>query len=135
MPEIGDEVRFHLPSEYEHNAYIVSSTHLEASSTTERANPDHKSIMNKYKKEILFTPSSIKITNNAGLSIELLDDEGIRIVSNKAIVFKADEAIHIASVKDTLQVVAPKAVVLQQNGTTVELNDKITFAGAQVHIV
>ena len=62
-------------------------------------NPDYKSFMNKQGKEVLLKPDSILITNNSGMSIELSDEEGISIISDKKIVFESEEAIELTSVK------------------------------------
>lgn len=134
MPEIGDAVRFYIPNSDEPEAYVISSTHLQSSAADERVNPDYKSIMNKYGKEILFKPDSLTFTNNAGMSIEILDNEGIRILSNKAIIIKSDDAIDISSATAKLKVIAPKSVHLLQGGTQTHLEDNIVFKGAQIHM-
>ena len=134
MPEPGDAVRFYLPGCDESEAYVISSTHLQSSASDERVNPDCKSIMNTHGKEILFTPDSLTLTNNAGMSIELLDNEGIRILSNKAIHIKSDELIDISSVNSTLKVIAPKSIQLLQGETQTFLEDKVVFKGAQIRM-
>lgn len=45
MPETGDEVRLHIPSGREEEAYVISAVHLK--SETSRQNPDHKSVKNR----------------------------------------------------------------------------------------
>lgn len=134
MPEIGDEVRLYIPSQDEPESYVISSTHLRSSAGDERVNPDYKSIMNKYHKEILFKPDSLTLTNNAGMSIEILDKEGIRITSNKSIIIKAKKSVQISSASSTLKVVAPKSILLNQGGTRMQLSDDIVFKGAQIHM-
>lgn len=134
MPEIGDAVRFYIPNYDEPEAYVISSTHLKSSAPDERVNPDYKSIMNVHGKEILFKPDSLTVTNNAGMSIEILDKEGIRILSNKAIIIKSDEAIDISSATAKLKVIAPQSVHLLQGETQTHLEDNIVFKGAQIHM-
>jgi len=134
MPEIGDTIRMYCPDEDEAGAYVISSTHLESSDSSERSNPDFKSIMNKHHKEILFTPDSLVITNNAGMSISLLDDEGIRIVSDKNIYIESEEAIQIISANNDISVYAPNEILLQQGETVTQIRENIAFAGAQVHV-
>ena len=81
MPEINDRVRLYMPTEDEAGAYVISSTHLEVKEENKnedigdniRVNPDYKSIMNKQGKEVLFTPNTLLITNNKGMSIEIVD--------------------------------------------------------------
>ena len=108
MPEIGDAVRLYFPCEKDADAYVASSVHLQSSAGDERINPDFKSIMNKQKKEILFTPGSLLLTNNAGMSIELSDAEGIKIISDKAIVVQSQEAVDISSATSSLSISAPQ---------------------------
>lgn len=134
MPEIGDAVRLYVPNHDEAKAYVISSTHLESSASDERVNPDYKSIMNKYHKEVLFKPDSLIFTNNTGMSIELLDDTGIRIISNKAIVIKSEEAINITSATSAMKVIAPQLISLKQGDTIMQLNDNIALKGAKVHL-
>lgn len=134
MPEPGDAVRFYIPNADEAEAYVISSTHLQSSDTQERINPDYKSIMNKYHKEILFKPDSLTFTNNAGMSIEILDDIGIRIMSDKAIIIKSDSSVDISSATSTLKVTAPQSILLQQKDTNIRLKENITFRGAQIHM-
>lgn len=52
--------------------FLVSCIHLDNGS---RENPDEKSWKNKHRKEILFTPDSLILRNNKGMSIEI-DDSG-----------------------------------------------------------
>lgn len=134
MPEIGDAVRVYVPKEDEPDAYVISSTHLEPSAGDERVNPDYKSIMNKQGKEILFTPTSLTITNNKGMSIELLDEEGIVIKSDKSIIIKADKAIQIASATDQLQTIAPEGIIMQQGETNLELYGNAAMKGDQIRL-
>lgn len=134
MPEIGDEIRMYCPDEDEAGAYVISSTHLESSDSSERANPDFKSIMNKHHKEILFTPDSLIITNNAGMSISLMDDEGIRIVSDKDVFIQSDKLIQIVSTENNISVLAPDEILLKQGETITQIRENIAFAGAQVRM-
>ena len=60
-------MRLYFPNEIEKNAYVISAVHEEIPKTTlesyeanqkqpPRSNPDNKSIMNKYQKEVELTP-------------------------------------------------------------------------------
>jgi len=135
MPEIGDDVRLYIPEEDEANSYIISSTHLTTGETAsdERINPDFKSIMNKQNKEALFTPGTLIFTNNKGMSIEIRDDEGIHIISDKEIVIESDKAIKMASVDSSITVLSPELILLEQDDTITQLQKNIAFKGAQVH--
>lgn len=85
-------------------------------------------------KEVLFTPTSLVFTNNKGMSIEILDEEGIRITSDKSVFIKSDEAIQIASLEQSVSVIAPESIVLEQGQTKMTIQDEIHLDGAQVHI-
>ena len=134
MPEVGDAVRLYFPCEKDSDAYVASSVHLRSAAGDERVNPNFKSIMNKQKKEVLFTPGSLMLTNNAGMSIELSDAEGIKIISDKAIVIRSQEAVDISSVTSTLSINAPQRIIFQQGDTQISLEEKLHFGGAQVRI-
>jgi len=134
MPEIGDAVRMYIPNEDEAEAYVISATHLESSDTSERINPDFKSIMNKYKKEVLFKPDALIITNNNGMSIELFDDFGINIISDKAIFIQSEEAFNMISTQSTITVTAEESIIMHQANTKTELMENIAFEGAKIHL-
>lgn len=144
MPEKGDSVRLYLPTVDEADAYVISSTHLQVDnsqnthkSTNQRSNPDFKSIMNKQGKEVLFTPNAIYITNNNGMSIEIIDEEGIKIISDKKISILAEEEIHIASTTSSITVVAESFIDMKQGidgKQNVRIEDNIAHTGAQVHL-
>jgi sRNA-binding carbon storage regulator CsrA len=134
MPEIGDDVRMYVPIEDEAECYVISATHLESSAADERVEPDNKSLMNKYHKEILFTPDSLIITNNNGMSVELLDGEGIKIVSDMDIHLKSEKDINIVSTQEDVSVIAPEEILFEQSEITTQLKENITFNGAQIHL-
>lgn len=129
MPEIGDQVRLHVPSIKEENAYVISAVHLK--SDTSRQNPDVKSIKNKYGKEIMFTPDSLVLTNNDGLKIELTDQDGILIESSKAIQITAEGNLTISSNNSSVIVAGSEQVVMQQGSTNLTLNKDISFTGGE----
>lgn len=142
MPEIGDSVRVYMPTENEAEAYVISSTHLEVKEETKnpdigdnrRTNPDYKSIMNKQGKEVLFTPNTLLITNNKGMSIEIIDEEGIKIISDKTITIKAEEEITISSTTAPIDLVAPESINMTQQDNSLNLEDNSYITGAKVHI-
>ncbi len=96
--------------------------------------PDHKILKTAHGKEIRFTPDEIVITNNQGLRIELLDNEGIRIVSNRSIAIEAGEDMTISSGKGSIAVAADDALILKQQGTEISLRDGVRFAGGEFRI-
>lgn len=134
MPEKGDAVRLYIPCEQEEQACVASSTHLPVTAGSARSNPNFKSIMNKQGKEVLFTPDSLLLTNNAGMSVELSDQEGIKIISDKTIQIKSDDSIDIVSATSSVQVTAPQELIFNQGGTEVKLQDQLFFKGAQVRL-
>lgn len=129
MPEVGDEIRLHLPSAKEEEAYVASAVHLK--NETSRQNPDCKSIKNKYGKEILYTPDSLILTNNDGLKIMLLDQQGILIESNKAVQISAQERITVSSNRASVVMAATEQVTLQSAGAELLLNQDVSFTGGE----
>lgn len=134
MPEVGDSIRLYAPNEHDEQVYVASAVHLPLVSGPERSNPDFKSIMNKQRKEVLFTPETLLITNNNGMSIELSDQEGIKIVSDKAIKIRSDSSVDITSTSSTLTVTAPERLTFTQAGTQMDMQDKLLLKGAQVRL-
>lgn len=131
MPEIGDTVRLYVP-ETEAGSFVISSVHMETS--VSRQNPDYKSFKTKYGKEILFTPDTIIMTNNQGMMIELADESGIYIASDKDITIQADGNLTVASQSDALLIAAQDCVQVKQGGTTMTLKDDISFTGGEFRI-
>ncbi len=113
MPEKGDSVRLYFPNENEAEAYVNSSVNEQSSNSSGRSNPDEKSIKNKQGKEVLFKPDRLVLTNNNGMSIEIVDDEGILIESNKSITIKAKENIGIISMEQGVEMAAPEKIAFQ----------------------
>lgn len=135
MPEEGDSVRLYFPSEREDEGYIISAVHMPSSgSDGARSNPDNKSLKSKYGKEVLFTPGTLIMTNNKGMSVEILDDEGVKIISDKAVVIESKASVQIASTEQSVSVVAPQAITLMQGETSLTIQDQIHLDGAQVHL-
>lgn len=134
MPEVGDSIRLHIPSEHEEDAYVANSVHLPLLTGDERSDPNFKSIMNKQRKEVLFTPGSLLLTNNAGMSIELSDREGIIILSDKGIRIQSDASVDITSTTSTLSVTAPQRLTFRQGNTEMDMRQKLMLKGAQIRL-
>lgn len=134
MPEAGDKIRLRIPTEDESGAYVVSSVHVESSNGSERKNPDYKSIMNKQGKEILLTPKSLIMTNNAGMSIEILDEEGIRIISDKNIAIEAADSVEITSANSKLELYAKDNILLKQGNIQMNMDGEMRFYGARLNL-
>ena len=133
MPEEGDSVRLYLPNEKEKDGYIISAVHVPTDGEA-RSTPDNKSLKSKYDKEVLFTPTLLRVTNNNGMTVEISDEEGITIRSNKAITLEATESVQIASLEQSIELVAPESITLKQGDTTLTMKDDIHLDGAQVHM-
>lgn len=131
MPEIGDSVRMYVP-EMEEDSFIISAVHKETDSA--RQNPDYKSFKTKYDKEILFTPDSILMTNNKGMMVEMNDSEGITITSDKDIVIEAEDNLTISSGNASLLIAANDILQVKQGGTSMTLNEDISFTGGEFRI-
>ena len=131
MPEEGDTVRLYVPDQ-EGRCLVVSSVHKETDSA--RQNPDHKSLKTKYGKEILLTPDTVLITNNQGMTIEMNDQEGISMTSDKDILIQADGEMTIASGSASLLMAAEEILQVRQGGTTMTLSDDIYFTGGEFRI-
>ncbi len=100
----------------------------------EHKKPEHKILKNKQQKEIRFTPEMILITNNNGMKIEMVDGQGIHIVSDKSILIESLEDMNIISKKGSLVLAADSFLELNQGGTSIQLQDGIQFSGGEFHV-
>ena len=94
-----------------------------------RQNPDFKSLKTKYGHEIRFTPDSILMTNNQGMLVEMNDNEGITISSNKNIVIEADDNLTISSTNSSLLLAADESLQVRQGSTSMTLDEDIHYKG------
>ncbi len=131
MPEKGDEVRVSFPDADEGNAYAASCVHLESE---ERTDPNEKSWKNKQGKEILFTPGSLILRNNQGLSVELSDREGIKIVSDKDIAIQAEGDIRMDSRSGGIHMSASENMTISQGGACIQMRDAINISGGKIYM-
>lgn len=133
MPEPGDRVRLVIPQQQEREAFVASAVHVETDSA-DRSDPSHKVFKSKYQKEVRFTPDSIVITNNKGTRIELTDEEGIHIVSGHSIMLEAAEDILLTSDTGSMIIAGDSSVNLRQKGTSIQLDNEISFIGGNLKI-
>lgn len=133
MPEVGDAIRLNLPVFREDEAHVISAVHL-AAGAADRQDPKLKSLKTKYGKEVLFTPDSIVMTNNKGMSISLKDGQGINVVSDKDVNISAGNNVTLASQGGSLSVAGSSGVKLSQGGTGIQLDSNIVFAGGEFRI-
>lgn len=132
MPEVGDEVRIVMPDCIENHVYVASSVHLGAAGG--RTNPDEKSWKNRQNKEVLFTPSSIILRNNNGMLMELSDEEGIKLISNKDISVQSDGDIQIKSQSAGVNISAGGGILMQQGAAKIQINDEISISGGKIYM-
>lgn len=133
MPELGDMVRLTIPEKLEKDAFVISSVHV-VTDSTDRKNPEHKVFKSKYQKEVRFTPDSIVITNNQGNRIEMSDKEGIHIMSAHSVVLEAEEDMTITSNVGSLLVAGASSISFKQKGTSIQLDNDISFIGGNLKI-
>ena len=100
----------------------------------DRTNPEYKSFMNKQRKEVLFTPDAIILRNNKGLILEMKDEEGIRIISNKDIMMQAENSITVNSKNAHISMEAESALSMKQGSTALSLNNTIKMSGGRINM-
>lgn len=132
MPEPGDRVRLQIPDQIEENGYVISSVHMKTGN--DRKNPDHKSFKTKYGKELLFTPDSVELTNNKGMSIRIKDGEGVQIKSSKDISISSGGNMTISSEDASLVIAGKTHVNIKQGGSGLSIDKDITFTGGKIRI-
>lgn len=132
MPEVGDRVRLQIPDHMEEHGYVISAVHMETGD--DRKIPDHKSFKTRYGKELLFTPGSLILTNNRGMSVQIIDGEGIRIVSDKDISLIAGGSMTVSSENESLIIAGTESVDIMQGGTGLHMDSNIVFTGGKFRI-
>lgn len=96
MPEIGEKIRLYMPDWDDEHAYSTSCIREQFATGGERGDPDIKYWRTLAGKEIMFTPSGIKIRClDDEIFINLTEDEGIIVNSNKPINIIANEGASI----------------------------------------
>ncbi len=128
MPEQGDRVRLVFPDRYEKDSYVAGSVHM-----GDRADPDIKSIRTRYKKEVVFSPESILISNGAGSHIELDDNEGIMIYSEKPIIIESEDNIDISG-KGEICITGDSGVTLLQKENRIDIGDTIDITAGRLRL-
>lgn len=121
-----------LPDNNEEHAYVASSVHLGTAGG--RANPNEKSWKNRQNKEIMFTPDSIILRNNNGILMELSDQEGIKIISNKDIIVQSDGDVKIKSNGAGVNVSVDGSILMQQGTAMVQIEDEINIGGGKIYM-
>lgn len=132
MPEVGDRVRLQIPDHMEAYGYVISAVHMDTDNG--RKIPDHKSLKTRYGKELLFTPDSLELTNNQGMSVKIIDGEGIQVMSDKDISIIAGGNMTISSQDDSLIIAGTESVDVRQGGAGLHMDDDIVFSGGKFRI-
>ncbi|MCH5345359.1 MAG: hypothetical protein J1E64_15135 [Acetatifactor sp.] len=130
MPEVGDEVRVFFPSGNEGEAFAASSVCANPPS-----NPRHKSWKAPGGKEILLTDEGMYIIGKSGkMYINLTDETGVEIHSDKDINITSDAKISI-SAADEIHVVATNEIIIGTDNAYLDLTrDNAILAADQVLI-
>lgn len=124
-------MRLYVPAN-EEDSVVISAVHKPAD--VSRQNPDFKSLKTKYGKEIRFTPDSILMTNNQGMIVEMNDNEGITISSDKNIVIEAEDNLTLSSTNASLLLAASDSLRVKQGGTSMTMDEDIHFTGGEFRI-
>lgn len=132
MPEVGDRVRLQIPDHMEEHGYVISAVHMDTDKG--RKVPDHKSFRTRYGKELLFTPDSLELTNNQGMSVKIMDGEGIQIMSDRDISIIAGGTMTISSEASSLIIAGTESVDVRQGGAGLHMDSDIIFTGGKFRI-
>lgn len=132
MPEVGDRVRLQIPDHTEENGYVISAVHMDTE--TDRKMPDYKSFKNRYGKELLFTPDSLELTNNQGMSVKIVDGEGIQVVSDRDISIISGGNMTISSEDASLIIAGTQSVDIRQGGAGLHMDSDVVFTGGKFRI-
>ena len=111
---------------------MISAVHMETDNG--RKIPDHKSFKTRFGKELLFTPDSLELTNNKGMSVKIVDGDGIQIMSDKDITIVAGGNMTISSQEDSLIVAGTESVDIRQSGAGLHMAEDIVFTGGKFRI-
>ncbi len=72
--------------------------------------------------------------NNLGLSLELSDEEGIKLVSDKDTLLQAKGQIQMKSQGSGIHMAADSKVLLQQGAAKIEMSDAINIGGGKIYM-
>lgn len=82
----------------------------------------------------MLTPDSILLRNNKGIEIELSDQNGIIMKSDKDIVVQSDGDIQIKSSGAGVTMSAGNKLLMRQGATRVEMDDQIYIGGGKIYM-
>ncbi len=125
MPAVGDTVRVFFPSDNEADAFAASSVNV-----SPLDDPLHKKWRSPAGKEILFTPEGLLIScKDDKIFIDLTDEEGVKICSEKDITINAQNNLTLYA-KKTLKMQAENKVLLSSGESYIDMSKDLIEMGA-----
>lgn len=126
MPAVGDTVRVFFPSDNEADAFAASSVNV-----SPLDDPLHKKWRSPAGKEILFTPEGLLIScKDDKIFIDLTDEEGIKICSEKDITINAQNNLTLYA-KKVLKMQAENKVLLSSGESYIDMSKDLIEMGAK----
>ena len=126
MPAVGDTVRVFFPSDNEADAFAASSVNV-----SPLDDPLHKKWRSPAGKEILFTPEGLLIScKDDKIFIDLTDEEGIKICSEKYITINAQNNLTLYA-KKVLKIQAENKVLLSSGESYIDMSKDLIEMGAK----
>ena len=126
MPAVGDTVRVFFPSDNEEDAFAASSVNV-----SPLDDPLHKKWRSPAGKEILFTPEGLLIScKDDKIFIDLTDEEGVKICSEKDITINAQNNLTLYA-KKVLKMQAENKVLLSSGETYIDMSKDLIEMGAK----
>lgn len=135
MPQVGDEIRLYFPTRSEKHAYVISSVHLPAGGGTRTVTTSNE-LRSPDGKLIQLNEDSIILDNGKGLTITMMDGEGISISSTGSVSINAGGTLDISSGGE-VTIAAAGMLALQGGGSagiTMEPGGVVTVNGAKVKL-
>ena len=130
MPETGDNVRLHFPTQRERDAYAISSTHI---THGDRSNPEVKFIRTGRGQAITFYPDSILIDDGNGSTILMEKKNGIEIKTDKSISMQATNNIEVYG-RSKVNIMGEQGVHIRNNDSLIHVEDTIDIAAAHIRV-
>lgn len=145
MPQAGDEIRLYFPTRSEKHAYAVSSVHRpvapqpqnskqsSGAAAPPRSNPLNNELRSPDGKVVQLLSDRIILTNGAGLSISMIDNEGIHIVSSGGIDMSASGNLYMNATSLNLAGTSQVSVVSGDASVVLKGSD-VTISGTNVKV-
>lgn len=132
MPEIGDYVRLHFPSNKEDEAVVIDSIRHSSEKEAKTSNPDVTYFRTAAGREVMFSPGGILISGHDGkVYINLSSKEGISIVSDSTINITSGENITISAEKNLL-ITAKEKIDISCKESTFKMDGNIDMKGNNI---